>query len=132
MAHMPKGSLLIDNIVSRAPGFQVENVYCMAGMPSVMHAMFESVLPTLKKGIPFISCTITCDLMEGQIADRLALIQDKNQSVDIGSYPFYRTPPETGVSFVIRGQDEKAIESALIDIIAMVEAFNSTPHITRA
>ncbi len=71
MAYMPDDARLIDNPISGAPGFAVENVYCLAGMPSVMQGMFVTLLPTLKGGIPFISRSVTCDLREDDIAKAL-------------------------------------------------------------
>ncbi len=126
MAMMPANCGYIANPVSGAWGFYVENVYCLAGMPSVMQAMFNEVLPTLKGGVPFISQTITCDLLEGDIAHALAAIQTNHPCVDIGSYPFYRNPLDIGVSFVVQGQDNVALLAAADAIRQMVVAFGGT------
>ena len=104
----------------------MENVYCLAGMPSVMQAMFNEILPTLKGGAPFISQTITCDLVEGDIAHALAAIQENHPSVEIGSYPFYRKPPDIGVSFVVQGQDKAAVLAATDAVNQMVIVFGGT------
>ncbi len=126
MALMPADCGYIANPVSGAWGFFVENVYCLAGMPSVMQAMFNEILPTLKGGAPFISQTITCDLVEGDIAHALAAIQENHPSVQIGSYPFYRKPPDIGVSFVVQGQDKAAVLAATDAVNQMVIVFGGT------
>lgn len=87
MARIPHGSKLIDNPVSVAPGFQKENVYVMAGVPRIMQAMFDSILPTLNQGKVIESVSVTCDLGEGAIAAPLRTLQERFTDVDLGSYP---------------------------------------------
>ncbi len=125
MALMPKGSFLIDNIVSNAPGFAIANVFCLAGMPKVMQAMFLAILPTLSKGEPILSRSLTCDLLEGDIAHLLAGIQREFKDVSIGSYPFYKLPPDVGVTFVVQGQDEVRVTQAFEAVQDMVKAQGS-------
>jgi molybdopterin-biosynthesis enzyme MoeA-like protein len=126
MALMPKGAEILKNDVSVASGFKIENVYCLAGMPTVMQNSFMLLLPTLKTGVPFVSNTVTCDLAEGDIALALMEIQHQHLSVDIGSYPFYRNPPQRGVSFVIHGSDPVAVTAATESVIQMVQKYNGT------
>lgn len=87
MARIPHGAQLIDNPVSAAPGFQKENVYVMAGVPRIMQAMFDSILPTLKQGAVIESVSVICNLGEGTIAAPLRALQERFPDVDLGSYP---------------------------------------------
>lgn len=120
MADMPRDVLLIDNPISAAPGFIIENVYVMAGVPMIMQAMFDSVSGDLKGGTPLKTKTIQTDLKEGQIAAPLARLQEKNPKVVIGSYPFYQND-KIGVSVVLRSPDEFALQKATQDIRAMID-----------
>jgi molybdenum cofactor synthesis domain-containing protein len=88
MARIPDGASLIDNPVSKAPGFTIGNVHVMAGVPAVFHAMVESVLPTLKGGAPLRSLSLRVMRPEGEIAGPLGAIAAANPDVAIGSYPF--------------------------------------------
>ena len=126
MALMPRGSELLKNQICTATGFKIENVYCLAGMPTVMQNSFTLLLPSLKTGAPFVSNTVKCDLREGDIAQALTDIQNAYVSVEIGSYPFYRTPPDIGTSFVMHGADPVAVTNATNAVIAMVEQFGGT------
>ncbi len=111
MARMPEGAALIDNPVSRAPGFVVDNVHVMAGVPSVFEAMLQNVLPTLRTGAQVLSRAIPCDLGEGDIGGPLGEIQKANPQTSIGSYPRFN---ERGFSteIVIRSREAGAIEAA--------------------
>jgi len=131
MARMPQGSELLKNQLCTATGFKIENVYCLAGMPSVMQDSFTLLLPSLKTGTPFVSNTVTCNLREGDIAQALTDIQNARPTVEIGSYPFYRTPPDIGTSFVMHGADPVAVTAATDDVIKMVEHYNGTFTIDR-
>lgn len=126
MALMPRGAELLKNELCTATGFKIENVYCLAGMPTVMQNSFNLLLPSLDTGTPFISNTVTCNLREGDIAQALTNIQNAHPTVEIGSYPFYRTPPDIGTSFVIHGADPHAITQATKAVIGMVEQFKGT------
>ena len=130
MAMMPEGVTLIDNPVSKAPAFQIENVFVLAGMPSVMQGMLETVLSRLETGDPFYYNTVTSNLLEGTIADALTDIQNAHPKVSIGSYPFYKLP-DIGTSLVIRGQDKDLIRQATDAIIQMAQSFGATPKIDR-
>lgn len=130
MAMMPEGVTLIENPVSKAPAFQIENVYVLAGMPSVMQGMLEAVLPSLQKGEPFYYNTVTSNLLEGTIAEKLTEIQNAYPKLSIGSYPFYQVP-NIGTSLVIRGQDKSMIQSATDTIVEMVKGFGAAPQVER-
>ena len=104
MARIPEGASLIDNPVSTAPGFCIENVYVMAGVPKIMQAMMENVLPNLRGGEALSSLTVTSNVPEGTIAAEMGRLQAQYEEVNIGLYPFYG-PDGAGVSVVARGRD---------------------------
>jgi molybdenum cofactor synthesis domain-containing protein len=122
MAIIPEGSSLIKNPVSAAPGFQIKNVYCMAGIPAVMQAMFDVIIPTLKTGQTFHAKTIKSFILENDIAQPLTDIQNAHTTVEIGSYPSFLSPGKWGVSLVVRGTDLDAINHSIDDICAMIKA----------
>src|SRR5271155_2512507 len=115
MARIPDTADLIKNSASTAPGFQIGNVFVMAGVPMVMRAMMEDVAPRLKKGVPVTTATVSARIAEGRIAGPLAKIQASNKSVVIGSYPFY-TADGYGVQLVVRGRDAASVEAAAAEI----------------
>ena len=88
MARIPKGASLIDNPISKAPGFFLDNVYVMAGVPSIFKVMVEAIIPTLLGGSPLLSISVKISKSEGDIAKQLENIATKFSDVSIGSYPF--------------------------------------------
>ncbi|RKF14798.1 competence/damage-inducible protein A [Roseovarius spongiae] len=119
MARIPEGAELIDNPVSAAPGFRLENVYVMAGVPQIFEAMVASVLPTLTGGAPLISRSLTVERGEGDIAAPLADLAARHPALSIGSYPFQRHGA-FGVNVVIRGQDAAEVDAAMGELAGMV------------
>lgn len=109
MARIPKGATLIENIVTQAPGFQIANVYVLAGVPSIMRAMVDTLLPNLKGGAPVKTKSISCLLGEGILAETLETLDQTYPSVQIGSYPFF-LPQGHGTTIVIRGIQEENVE----------------------
>lgn len=112
MARIPDGAGLIDNPVSAAPGFSIENVHVMAGVPSVFQAMVASVLPTLTGGAPLISKTLRIDRGEGDIAGPLGELAAAYPDLSIGSYPFQKDG-KYGANIVIRGSDGVMVDAGL-------------------
>jgi molybdenum cofactor synthesis domain-containing protein len=118
MARTPEGAELIENPVSTAPGFRIENVYVLAGIPKIMQAMFESLAPGLVGGEPILSRAVEVNLAESMIAPVLSDAQaafegqDGAAKVDIGSYPFARGGA-FGVSVVMRSTDPARLEQCL-------------------
>jgi molybdenum cofactor synthesis domain-containing protein len=112
MADMPKTAELILNEASGAPGFKVENVYVMAGIPNIMQAMFNYLIPQLKAGKKFISKKVTAHAGESMIAKILEDINIEYKDLDLGSYPFQRDG-KWGTNLVIRGQNTERVEEAL-------------------
>ena len=117
MARIPDSATLIDNPVSVAPGFTMQNVHVMAGVPSVFQAMVATVLPTLTGGAPLISETLRIDRGEGDIAGPLGKLADEFSELSIGSYPFQKDG-KYGANIVIRGQDPAKIASAMTKLKA--------------
>jgi len=122
MARMPDGALLIDNPVSKAPGFQIENVFVMAGIPIVMQTMLDSLSPRLKGGRTMLSRTLRAHIAEGQIAEPLGAIQAAFPDVSVGSYPFY-TDDGYGAAIVMRCVDEARLEAAQARVSDLILSF---------
>lgn len=119
MAMVPEGATLIDNPISHAPGFRLDNVFVMAGIPSVARAMFGAIEHELVGGTPIHSESVDVYARESDIADPLEAIAKKYPQVDVGSYPFSRDG-RYGASLVVRGTDRDAIEAALSEIEATI------------
>ena len=115
MARLPKGAVLIENPVSKAPGFQMENVFVMAGVPRIMQAMMDEISPRLAKGVPMQARNIEFRGGEGDVAKPLGQIQDRYPTVVIGSYPF-QAPDGFATNLVLRSRDVAALDQALAEI----------------
>jgi molybdenum cofactor synthesis domain-containing protein len=126
MAHAPEGAMLIDNPVSAAPGFQIGNVFVMAGIPAVMQAMFEGVRHRLAGGRPMLSRTVAAHIGEGVIAKDLGALQARYEDLEIGSYPFVRQN-RFGASFVIRGIDAARIAACAEELEAIIRRLGADP-----
>jgi molybdenum cofactor synthesis domain-containing protein len=128
MAKMPEGAILINNPVSVAPGYIINNIYVLAGVPNIMQAMFASIKSSLKTGVKISSYSVTSFVLEGQIAGVLGKIQNNYNDLEIGSYPFFRDDKH-GTSLVIRGYEKnlilKAANEIEAEIIKLGEDFNS-------
>lgn len=111
MAETPEYAELIENPVSGAPGFKVENVFVMAGIPRIMQAMFEAAKPHLKRGVTLESVTVGSFVPEGTIATELGLLQDAYPDIDIGSYPFF-FDGKPGSNLVFRGPEIERLNEA--------------------
>jgi molybdenum cofactor synthesis domain-containing protein len=138
MARVPKGANLIKNPISVAPGFQIENVFVMAGVPKIMQAMLEDVAPRLKRGVTVKSLSFTVRLPEGRIAAALAEIQGRHPGVTIGSYPFFAGEGPlpgrggtAGTTLIVRGRMESEVEAAGHEIEALARALGVEPEVAR-
>jgi molybdenum cofactor synthesis domain-containing protein len=118
MARIPRGGGLIDNPLG-PPGFYIDNVYVMAGIPRVMQQMLASLRGKLRGGLPVRSRSVTAFLAESQVARRLGQIQDAFPHLDLGSYPFQRDE-RYGTTLVMRGTDEAALEQMLEQVRQMI------------
>lgn len=124
MARIPEGAVLIDNPVSTAPGFTLENVHVMAGVPKVFHAMVETVLATLTGGKPLLSETLRVNRGEGDIAGPLGVLAETYPELSFGSYPFMRDGVH-GSNVVMRGTDAKelaAVKEKLAEVLGVTVA----------
>ena len=115
MARIPADAILIENPVSVAPGFTLENVHVMAGVPSVFTAMVASVLPNLTGGAPLLSQSLRVVRGEGDIAGPLGEFAARHTALSVGSYPF-QDNGVYGANLVVRGQDKAALNAAMAEL----------------
>ena len=115
MARIPDGATLIDNPVSAAPGFSLENVHVMAGVPAIFQAMVASVMPTLTGGAPMLSQSLRIERGEGDIAGPLGELAQSYPDLSIGSYPSQRGGV-FGATVVIRGTDAARLDAAMAEL----------------
>ena len=119
MIWMPKNAKLLLNPTSGAPGFSVENVFCLPGVPSILKSMLGGLKNDIVGGEPILSHTINLRTVESEIANSLTKVQDNNKDVEIGSYPFFQAG-KLGVSIVIRSEDQNKINicnSQILDFV---------------
>jgi molybdenum cofactor synthesis domain-containing protein len=120
MTRAPIGATLVLNKISAAPGFWIDNVIVMAGIPSVMQAMFEYVVPQLKTGSKMLSDSIRADCREGDIGTELGVIAKKFSDVVIGSYPFVDENNYANTNVVVRSRDPQRLAAARAAVEAMI------------
>ena len=119
MVWMPKDAKLILNPTSGAPGFNVENVFCLPGVPSILKSMLGGLKNEIVGGQPILSHTISLRTVESEIAESLTNVQNKNKDIEIGSYPFFQAG-KLGVSIVLRSENQSKIDvcnSQIIDFV---------------
>ena len=119
MAWMPTEAKLILNPTSGAPGFYIENVFCLPGVPSILKSMLGGLKNAIVGGKPILSHTISLRTVESEIAGSLTLVQNNNKEVEIGSYPFFQAG-KLGVSIVIRSEDQSKIDTCSSQILNFV------------
>jgi molybdenum cofactor synthesis domain-containing protein len=120
MARIPEGAELIDNAVSRAPGFKIGNVIVMAGIPRIMQVMLDAVAPRLLKGRLMLARSVRLDVPEGDAAPGLAAIQSTHPDVQIGSYPFFEKN-RLGTYVVLRSVDADRLDQARAALFALID-----------
>ena len=120
MVWMPKDAQLILNPTSGAPGFSVENVFCLPGVPSILKSMLGGLKNKIIGGEPILSHTINLKTVESEIANSLTKVQDQNIDVEIGSYPFFHAG-KLGVSIVIRSESQIKIDDCNSQILKFVK-----------
>lgn len=123
MAFIPEGSSLIYNEITKVPGFAIKNVYCLAGVPEIMESMLKSLIPSLRHGVVVRSLTHTVMIGESKIAGHLENLQNKYQSVDMGSYPFIKDGVH-GTSLVLRSSDYPSLEKAFNELTSIIKDSN--------
>ena len=119
MIWMPENAELILNPTSGAPGFSVENVFCLPGVPSIMKSMLGGITNKIVGGEPILSKTISLKTVESEIANSLTKVQDNNKDVEIGSYPFFHAG-KLGVSIVLRSEKQSKIDECNLQILKFV------------
>ena len=119
MAIIPTNSILIDNPVSAAPGYKIENLFVFAGVPKIMQGMFSTILYDLVGGIKLKSKTVSSNVGEGLIAKDLEQIEKKFKAVKIGSYPYFK-PGNFGTSIVLRSEYESLLNQASQDVLSVI------------
>ena len=119
MVWMPENANLILNPTSGAPGFNVENVFCLPGVPSILKSMLGGSTNKIIGGEPILSFTISLRTVESEIANSLTKVQNDNQDVEIGSYPFFQAG-KLGVSIVIRSEDQSKIDNCNSQILEFI------------
>ena len=119
MIWMPANADLILNPTSGAPGFSVENVFCLPGVPSIMKSMLGGLKNKIVGGDPILSYTISLKTVESEIANSLTKVQEQNQDVEIGSYPFFHAG-KLGVSIVLRSENQSKIDQCNSQILKFV------------
>lgn len=123
MAYLPRKASLLDNPVSSAPGFRIENVFVMAGIPKIFQAMFEASKKELKIGCKISARELKISLTESIIAKDLTDLQNQYREISMGSYPF-----ENGTSLVFRGFDKEILEEAFLKMQSLITKID--PKIT--
>ncbi len=120
MVWMPKNANLILNPTSGAPGFNIENVFCLPGVPSILKSMLGGLKNQIIGGEPILSNTISLRTVESEIAKALTNVQNSNKDLEIGSYPFFQAG-KLGVSIVIRSEEQSKINKCSIEILKFVK-----------
>ena len=120
MAKIPEGASLIYNPSSGAPGFIVENVFCLPGVPAILKSMIDGLKDKIIGGKKILSETISAQTVESEIAKSLENVQNQFENVEIGSYPFFRLG-KIGVSIVIRSTENKQIDGCYKKIISFLK-----------
>jgi len=120
MARIPDGAELIQNSVSNAPGFMIENVIVMAGVPRIMQVMLDDIAPRLKTGLKLLTRTVRVKRPEGDVAPGLGRIQNEYPDVQMGSYPYF-SKEKLGTNLVLRSSDEGKLDEALKAIWRMLD-----------
>ena len=123
MAYIPESAELLLNEETGAPGFKIENVFVMAGVPYIMQAIFKEAKKHLKNGKPIISKSIELFISEGAIAKDFGLLQNKYPSIEMGSYPFTKEA-RWGTNLVLRGDDPELIDAAMKELLEILECLN--------
>ena len=123
MVWMPENAELILNPTSGAPGFSVENVFCLPGVPSILKSMLGGLKNRIVGGEPILSYTISLKTVESEIASSLSKVQDQNKDVEIGSYPFFHAG-KLGVSIVLRSENKSKIDNCNSQILKFIKDKN--------
>ena len=125
MARIPDGADLIQSATILAPGFKIENVIVMAGVPSIMQAMMDIVSPKLRSGVRMLSDTVRADAREGDLGGPLGEIAKAHPDAIIGSYPFIDDAYKPNVNLVVRSRDQAKLDAAMAAVKEMLVALHA-------
>ena len=128
MAYIPENAILIDNPVSVAPGFSIENIFVFPGVPKIMQVMFREKIRSLDEGLRYYKKTVSTRLSEGIIGEYIEKIQNKFHRLEIGSYPYFKKNA-FGVSLVIKGDNNLEVSKASIEIYNYINSIKGNPEI---
>lgn len=120
MARIPDGAELVPNSISAAPGFQIGNVFVLAGVPAIMQVMLDAAAPRLEGGVLMKSETVESRVTEGDFAPHLGEIQNRYADVSIGSYPWFKDGTY-GTNIVLRSRDEGLLAKATAEVRNVLE-----------
>jgi len=126
MADVPEGAVLIDNPISKAPGFRIDNVFVLPGVPKILQAMFEGIKDRLTGGAPMLSRTVVAFVGEGDLAGGLGRVQGDHPGLEIGSYPFVRDG-RLGACLVVRGTDAAELGLGVDRVKLLVRSLGADP-----
>ena len=127
MSMVPEGAVLLPNPISRAPGFQIGNVFVLPGVPRIMQGIFEQLKHRLAGGEKMLSRSVSCQLAEGTLAKDLGVLQDRYPDLEIGSYPYFRRG-DFGVTLVVRGIDRVRLADATDELKALIRTLGGDPQ----
>ena len=127
MAMVPEGAALLPNPISRAPGFQIGNVFVLPGVPSIMQGIFEQLRHRLVGGTRLLSRSVSCHLSEGALAKDLGALQVRYLDLEIGSYPYFKRG-DFGVTIVLRGTEKARLAAAVEELNALIRALGGDPQ----
>jgi len=125
MARIPDGADLIQSATILAPGFKIDNVIVMAGVPSIMQAMMDIVAPKLKSGVRMLSDTVKANAREGDVGGPLREIANAHPDTIIGSYPFLDDQGKPNTNLVVRSRDQDKLNAAMEAVKAMLATLNA-------
>ena len=128
MAYLPSKATLIDNPVSIAPGFSLDNVHVFPGVPKIFEIMFKEFIKGIAKQKKFFKKNITTEIPEGIFAEYVGKIQKKYADVEIGSYPYFKKK-SFGVSLIIKSDDKKLTDEVCDLIYKYLEKKNGKPRL---
>jgi len=127
MAMVPERAVLLPNPISRAPGFQIGNVFVLPGVPSIMQGIFEQLKHRLVGGAKMLSRSVSCQLAEGTLAKELGELQARHPDLEIGSYPYFRRG-DFGVTLVLRGTENARLAAAVEELNVLIRALGGDPQ----
>jgi molybdenum cofactor synthesis domain-containing protein len=127
MAMVPEGAVLLPNPISRAPGFQIANVFVLPGVPSIMQGIFEQLKYRLVGGKKVLSRSVSCQLAEGTLARDLGALQERYPDLEVGSYPYFRRG-DFGVTLVLRGTDRERLAAGTEELKALIRSLGGDPQ----